>query len=89
MSARNDTKEEVLKHIENLQSRKHFQVNQYHIDTDWQFTEKGRKLLKEILGIANKYNYNNSDAMTDYFDVNYYLHFNLGKWDKPFIDGNS
>jgi len=28
--------------------------------------------------------YNNSDAMTDYFDTAYYTHLNIGKWDKPY-----
>jgi len=28
--------------------------------------------------------YNNSDIMSDYFDVAYYLDINVGKWDKPY-----
>ena len=87
MSGRNDSRDDVLRMIEQRQSSKSHQVNQYHIETDWQFTEKGKELIKQILAIANKYNWDRSDAMTDYFDVNYYLHFNLGSYDKPFIDG--
>ncbi len=33
-----------------------------------------RNKVKEIL---NQYNYNNSDIMTDYFDVNFYSYFYL------------
>ena len=29
-------------------------------------------------------NYNNSDIMTDYFDVGWYITINIGKWDKPY-----
>ena len=29
--------------------------------------------------------YDNSDAQTDYFDTAYYVHINIGSWDKPFI----
>lgn len=28
--------------------------------------------------------YNNSDAMTDYFDTAYYISMNVGSWDKPY-----
>jgi hypothetical protein len=30
-------------------------------------------------------NYDNSDSMTDYFDVGHYVDLNIGKWDKPFV----
>ena len=29
--------------------------------------------------------YNNSDSMTDYFDIAYYTDINIGKWNKPYI----
>ena len=28
--------------------------------------------------------YDNSDAMTDYFDTAYYTHVSVGKWNKPY-----
>jgi hypothetical protein len=28
--------------------------------------------------------YNNSDIMTDYFDIAWYVDINIGKWDKPY-----
>jgi len=28
--------------------------------------------------------YDESDAMTDYFNTAYYVSVNIGKWDKPF-----
>jgi hypothetical protein len=34
--------------------------------------------------IVNTENWDNSDSQTDYFDVNYYTHFAIGRWDKPF-----
>ena len=86
-SARNNTTEEVMKIINYTLNASNHQINQYHIDADWSLTENGKNVIKQILQIANKYNYDNSDVMTDYFDVNYYLHFNLGSYDKPFIQG--
>ena len=29
--------------------------------------------------------YNNTDIMTDYFDIAYYLDVNVGKWDKGYV----
>jgi hypothetical protein len=29
-------------------------------------------------------NYNNSDIMTDYFDVGWYIEINVGKWNKEY-----
>ena len=29
--------------------------------------------------------YDNSDAMIDYFDTAFYVHINVGKWNKPYV----
>ena len=42
------------------------------------------KLMKSVYEIADRENWNNSDAMIDYFDVNYYLDLHVGKWNKDF-----
>ncbi len=42
------------------------------------YNEEGESLLKELEEVANKYNYDRSDVMTDYFDVMFYLHVNYG-----------
>ena len=42
------------------------------------------ELMKAVDEIADRENWNNSDAMIDYFDVNYYLNLAVGKWDKDF-----
>ena len=34
-------------------------------------------IVNKIANIANAYNYDNSDGMTDYFDRNYYLHVGI------------
>ena len=52
------------------------QINEYH--------EK-HPVLKEVISVVNKDNYDNSDAMTDYFNVGYYTHISIGKWDKPYL----
>jgi hypothetical protein len=58
-------------------------INEYYIN-DTQVTEKAKSVLKRIKSICDEYNWNNSDPMTDYFDVNFYLSLYVGKYDKPF-----
>jgi hypothetical protein len=33
----------------------------------------------------NMGNHDNSDIMTDYFDVGWYVDVNIGLWNKPYI----
>ena len=65
----------------------YLQVNQFYA-AEW-----ARKVGEEE--IANFYDeliaamkgdgwYNNSDPMTDYFDIAYYTDINVGKWDKGY-----
>jgi len=52
---------------------------------------KNSEILKKIAQIANGYflpkeqqNFDNSDPMTDYFNVGWYVRINQGKYDKDF-----
>jgi hypothetical protein len=47
-------------------------------------TRKAWEVLQCAYEVGNADNWDNSDSMTDYFDVNYYLHINIGKWNKPY-----
>ena len=38
----------------------------------------------EIVAVMNDGNHDNSDLMTDYFDVGWYVDVNIGKWNKPY-----
>lgn len=57
-------------------------VNVYHIDK--MFTGVAREALEDIYHAAMKGNHDNSDIMTDYFDVGWYVDINVGKYDKPY-----
>lgn len=64
-----------------------YQVNPYyaHESTD----KKVASFFKELVAAMNGKNstvknHNNSDIMTDYFDVGWYIDINVGKWDKPY-----
>jgi hypothetical protein len=49
------------------------------------FKDDALDFLNELLPAMNAGNYNNSDVMTDYFDIGWYIDINIGKWDKAYI----
>jgi hypothetical protein len=62
--------------------RGYIDVNQYHIEGVF-----SGSLLKTFTAIRDAMmvgNHDNSDPMTDYFDVGWYIDINVGRWDKPF-----
>lgn len=59
------------------------QVNPYHLDS--RFSGKELVLLKKINDCLNLDNHDNSDTMSDYFDVGHYVDINIGAYDKPYI----
>jgi len=63
-------------------SSSYIQVNEYHIERD--FTGIAQEFLLKAHEIMNEGNYNNSDAMTDYFDRGWYVSINIGQWNKPY-----
>lgn len=38
----------------------------------------GEAIIKTVEDICNQYNYDDCDSMTDYFNVSFYLHVNMG-----------
>jgi len=75
------------------EGRRYAQVNQYWIDDHFQDAGE-RQVLKTIMNIiktapASAENgrawFDESDAMTDYFHTAYYIHIQIGEWNKPYI----
>ena len=60
-------------------------VNHYHLDK-YPGDKKVLEILNKIADALNTDNYNNSDIMTDYFDVGHYIELRFGEWDKPFVN---
>ena len=59
------------------------QVNQYHVETN--YTGKEKAFLLELIDSMMTGNHDNTDIMTDYFDVGWYISISIGKWDKPYL----
>ena len=59
-------------------------VNSYHIGSDPSLTDEAKNVMLMVKEITNKYNYDNSDIQSDYFDVNFYLGLAIGTSEKPY-----
>ena len=55
----------------------HQQINHHSVDGYTLLTKSRVERIKKAVEICNSYNYDNSDAMTDYFDVGFYQRFEL------------
>lgn len=62
----------------------HWQLHRISNQYKQYFTEYGFAVLEDVYKFMQSYNYDDSDSMIDYFDVNFYDSFNIGKWDKGF-----
>jgi hypothetical protein len=49
-----------------------------------QFTGRCLDFVRALIAACNEGNHDNSDIMTDYHDVGWYVDINVGKWDKPY-----
>jgi hypothetical protein len=67
---------------DNQKTVKYLDVNPYHYQNH--FTGEVKEILNKIFSAMNNGNHDNSDAMTDYFDVGWYVDVNIGKWNKPY-----
>lgn len=67
------------------------QVNQYWIEQHWK-DDYDRAVLSKINEIMHnapgraggKVFFDESDAMTDYFNTAFYTHLSIGQWNKPY-----
>tara|TARA_A100001391_G_scaffold190994_1_gene164047 strand:+ start:343 stop:687 length:345 start_codon:yes stop_codon:yes gene_type:complete len=60
-------------------------INEYWYKDHFADNPEALAFLSEVIPAMNVGNHDNSDIMTDYFDVGWYISVNLGKWDKPYI----
>ena len=60
-------------------------INEYWYHEHFQNHPEALAFLSEVIPAMNEGNHDNSDIMTDYFDVGWYISVNLGRWDKPYI----
>ena len=59
-------------------------INEYWYQDHFKDNPEALAFLSEVIPAMNNGNHDNSDIMTDYFDVGWYISVNLGKYDKPY-----
>jgi hypothetical protein len=62
-----------------------YQANPYRGADDYADTTVGQFFRELTAAMRGNLWYDNSDIMTDYFDTAYYLHINVGRWNKPYV----
>ncbi len=77
--------------IEDSNGKGYAQINQYSLLDEYDENNNGYKITKTAyhtlqfaMKTADQYNFSDCDSQIDYFHVNFYLHLNIGKWNKPF-----
>lgn len=61
------------------------QINEYWLQNYGQHQALFEAVLKIIKMAPEKQWYNNSDAQIDYFDTAFYIHMQIGNWNKPYV----
>lgn len=80
----------IYENLNEYEKKKHddkileMQLNHYHLERDNRLTELCREIMKDVINFAQTYNFDDSDSMIDYFHTNFYLHVEIGQWNKPF-----
>lgn len=52
-------------------------INHYHIDTEDMLTEDGKEIVRVANRVIRAFNYDDSNAMVDYFDTNFYYNLKV------------
>ena len=69
--------------IDYIRKNRSLDVNPYWFKEH--YSGKAKEFLTEVFAAMNVGNHDNSDIMTDYFDVGWYVDVNIGSWNKPYI----
>lgn len=73
----------VTESRESYTDRQYICVNPYSIESS--YSGNVLEFLTELKDTMMKGNHDNSDSMTDYFDVGWYIDINIGTWKKPYV----
>jgi len=58
-------------------------INPHHYQNH--YTGKALAFLNEVLEVMSSGNWDNSEPMTDYYDIGWYVYINVGKWNTPYV----
>ena len=79
-------KQDPEKWVKDYLSRSEIQINDNHLENEWELTDRAKEVIKEISKISNQDNWDRSEPMFDHFDFNYIADISLGDYEHPFQD---
>ena len=80
-----NNKEAEFRDRDAYQVGNYLQVNPYYCD-EHAVDPTIKEFYKELMmAIKSTGYYNNSDIMTDYFDYDFYIDVNVGRWDRGYV----
>ena len=59
-------------------------INHYNIERNPDLTDRAREVMMNVCDFVMSYNFDDSDAMTDYFHTNFYLTLAIGSYRQPY-----
>lgn len=59
-------------------------INHYNIERNPDLTDRAKEVMLNVCDFVMSYNFDDSDAMTDYFHTNFYLTLAIGSYRKPY-----
>lgn len=48
-------------------------------------TDDAVRVMDKVIDYLESFNFDDSDSMTDYFHVNFYSHYSVGSYERPFV----
>lgn len=59
-------------------------INHYNIERNPDLTDRAKEVMMNVCDFVMSYNFDDGDAMTDYFHTNFYLTLGIGSYRKPY-----
>ena len=59
-------------------------INHYNIEWNPALTDRAKEVMMNVCDCVMSYNFDDSNAMTDYFHTNFYLTLGIGSYRKPY-----
>ena len=59
-------------------------INHYNIERNPDLTDRAKEVMMNVCDFVMSYNFDDSDAMTDYFHTNFYLTLGIGSYKRPY-----
>lgn len=64
--------------------RLHGNINHHYVSQNEELSDRAKEIMENVIAYVESWNFDDSDIMTDYFHVNFYVHFEIGRYGKSY-----